>query len=452
MIVSFFATGKGKGDSAINYLLSSKDADGKERIPKPEVFMGDKDITKALINNNTNECKYSSGVFAFRDNENPTDDQLRGIVKEFYKTFCPGLTTKNINFFAVKHQDKGNLELHFIIPRVELTTHKAFNVAPPGKPTQELTRDFQAVINHKLGYLQIVEDPLKSIFSDFDKKVPASAERGRKKEKVSYIISRMIKTGHLNTREDLIKYLEKKDAVITRRGKDYLSIKFKGEKKAMRFTGPAFHAKVNYKELAEFADQKMKSPIFLNPQNLEKIEKRMEKNIQYRLQFNQNRYTIKKRVSRFNTKPVIKPSPSKDDVKLNIAPNIMKILNEMRVTNQQMKDSFKKSLNTTFETPQSFSESLSATSEPTSSDVGSSFGTVQSLLSSLGNIQAKIAGLNAKLGFKTSLIEEITIRQQLAELRIQEEKLGYEIQAAQNKSLENNPFYLKISKPKPPWG
>jgi len=126
MIVQFFNHGKGKSKSAIGYLLSAKDSEGKVRNPPPEIFYGDKKLTANLIDNNPNEFKYTSGVIAFRDNEKPTNAQLKQIVKAFYEAFAPGLGPDRVNMFIVKHQDKGNIELHFLIPRLDMKTMKSF--------------------------------------------------------------------------------------------------------------------------------------------------------------------------------------------------------------------------------------------------------------------------------------------------------------------------------------
>ncbi len=143
MIVQFFNHGSGKSKSAIGYLLAEKDSDGKIRNPPAEIFYGDKKLTADLIDNNSNKLKYTSGVIAFRDNEKPNEAQLNKIIKDFYLTFCPGLGPDRVNMFIVKHQDKGNLELHFLIPRLELKTMKSFNISPPGKKSQQLAKIFK---------------------------------------------------------------------------------------------------------------------------------------------------------------------------------------------------------------------------------------------------------------------------------------------------------------------
>ena len=103
MIVTFFDSGISKADGAIKYLLGSKNADGKDREPLPELISGCPILTKHLINTNTNKHKYTSGVIAFRKNEFPTDQQLDDIWNRFMMVMAPGMTEDNIHSFRVKH-------------------------------------------------------------------------------------------------------------------------------------------------------------------------------------------------------------------------------------------------------------------------------------------------------------------------------------------------------------
>ena len=84
MIIKFFSSGTSNGSAPINYLLSSKDHEKKERAVKPEVLTGDSFLTKELIDSLQNKWKYTSGVFAFRENENPNNKELRSMLKDFY--------------------------------------------------------------------------------------------------------------------------------------------------------------------------------------------------------------------------------------------------------------------------------------------------------------------------------------------------------------------------------
>lgn len=75
-----------------------------------------------------------------------------------------------VDFWNI-HEDKGHLELNYIIPMTELTTGKALNPFPPGKATYEFKDAFDSYINHQLGYDQVVRNPLKASSSKFETKV-----------------------------------------------------------------------------------------------------------------------------------------------------------------------------------------------------------------------------------------------------------------------------------------
>ena len=134
MLIKIFKNvGKGSSRGPISYLLG-KDKDGKQREPAPVELNqlmtseGSKDAVAFLIDNNKRANKYTSGVIAFRDNEKLRPMQIQEIIKDFRKTFLPGLDENNVPVLWVMHREKGNTELHFLVPKMEATTGKAFKV------------------------------------------------------------------------------------------------------------------------------------------------------------------------------------------------------------------------------------------------------------------------------------------------------------------------------------
>ena len=175
MIVKIFKNvGKGSSRGPITYLLG-KDKDGKLRDPAPVELNklisseGSKDAVAFLIDNNHRANKYTSGVIAFRNDEKPTAKQIQEVIKDFRKTFMPSLDENKVPTLWVMHKEKGNVELHFLVPKMEATTGKAYNIAPPGPQSQKLFEDFQKLQNEKLGYEQVVPSLLKAQFDVFEK-------------------------------------------------------------------------------------------------------------------------------------------------------------------------------------------------------------------------------------------------------------------------------------------
>lgn len=242
MIVSTFKTGTGKASGPLNYLLKKKDRD-----PQAEIFQGDSKLLQVLIDSNPRKFKYSSGVIAFRDNEQPTDEQLRQIVKAFEKTFKPSLDSDRVPLLWVLHRDKGNTELHFLAPMQDAKTGKQFNICPPGKQFQQMYRDFQTVANHRYGWEQVPTNLLRSEFNRFD-------EQAKLKEQFCDKVPRLAKSEKLKNREDLLEWLKPQGFTVTRLGKDYVSLKHSTQKKAFRLKGPAFTDGANYQALLAISE------------------------------------------------------------------------------------------------------------------------------------------------------------------------------------------------------
>lgn len=275
MIISTFKTGKGKAKGPLNYLLG-KDKDNKPRDPAPEIIKGDRKLTEVLIDSNHRQYKYTSGAIAFRDNEKPTDEQINKIIRDFETAFTPGLQER-VPLLWVKHQEKGNTELHFIAPMQDSRTGKQFNICPPGEQFKQMFRDFQAFQNEKHGWEQVRGSLFKSQMTEIDKAVPDCKEK-KLKELLSKALENQAKNGKLNNRNELVDFLKKIGFEITRLGKDYLSIKHKNALKATRLKGPAFSFGANYKELLQQKDK----PSNLDEKEKKEVRARLERAIKNR--------------------------------------------------------------------------------------------------------------------------------------------------------------------------
>lgn len=157
MIVRIFDQGQGLGGVGhINYLLDPQSHQWYE----PEVIYGNPEITKSIISNMPSSRKHSyvAGVIAFKDDEKLTEQQQYSLIYRFMDTFAPSHQDGKINFLFVRHQDKGNLELHFVCPRTLLSPKgfgKAFNLHPPGKSNQLFFESFTRLENYRLGFEQV---------------------------------------------------------------------------------------------------------------------------------------------------------------------------------------------------------------------------------------------------------------------------------------------------------
>lgn len=176
-----------RGEGPVNYLLGEKDKDGVIRNPPPICVKGDPDVTKDLINDirdnpgrnggRPQKWTYRGGVLSFK--EKVTPDQEANIIGEFEKTFFAGMTEEQYDILWVKHEHTGRTELHFVLPRKELTTDKHFDIFPPGKLYDDRIAEFQNLINARYG-LHDPDDPANARdirLSDFEEKKRAAQKR-----------------------------------------------------------------------------------------------------------------------------------------------------------------------------------------------------------------------------------------------------------------------------------
>lgn len=425
MILTFVNAGTSNASSVINYLFSENDSNGKPRNPPAELLEGDIEVTRFLIDSNSHKkFKYTSLAISFRDNEKPTDKELRDIMDSFRETFCPNLGPEKVSMLIVKHQDKSNTELHIVVPNVCIVGNrlKSFNICPPGKHNQQLQKDFSSYWNHKLDYEQVVGNPFKAAFSRFDAKTDEGGAGKERKERLSSICAERIMSGKVNNRKELIDFLSQKGCSITRKGKDYLSIKLPGKDKAIRFRGGCFVEDADYRVLIAKHNSASKT---LTPVKLRQVIERMDKTTEYRKAFNEKTYTPKVRMQTIRTQ---KPK------EIRILPKMKSRGSTVVESKAAEQRTTKVSSNQVQQSKPNFSKfkalgKSSQSATPVSSGGGA--------LSSYGNIESQIVALGAKLS-QVPPEQRPAIEKQIAMLRAQLIRMAYQIQDQKRRELNRN--------------
>ncbi len=114
MIVKFHARGKGGGSGPVDYLLvRERNREGAT------VLQGNPEEVRELIDATPFAKKYTSGVLAFAEKELPPGGREK-VMASFERVLMPGLEKNQYSILWVEHQDKGRLELNFVIPNMEL--------------------------------------------------------------------------------------------------------------------------------------------------------------------------------------------------------------------------------------------------------------------------------------------------------------------------------------------
>nr|WP_294839832.1 relaxase/mobilization nuclease domain-containing protein [uncultured Methylotenera sp.] len=450
MIVRIFKSGVSNGESPVKYLLGNTDHAGNERAVKPEILEGNPQTTISVINSIQRKYKYISGCISFRDSEKPTRSQLYEIIDDFKKTFCPGLTGDNFNSLFVLHQDKGNTEIHFVFPNQILanSAHGAgrrFNIHPPGKQNIQFFESFVKVTNQKLGYAQVIPDPLKIAFTDFERKTPEGKKDKSNKRWIQRSIIQAIHKGDIKNRDDLCKHLDENLGVtVTRQGKDYLSVKLPGALKAKRLRGALYGEDANYQELIKQSIAS-KQPYYLNPTEFKAEQTKLNSFIHAREQFNIKAYLTARPMRRFAKKvnPILTTTTRRNPMaKTNHLTVMKRIILEALLTTRKKSvpptpSRVMPDMKTTMSNVASIRDKgLGVTKSPATLDL-------DALKMTIAEVETNMHEAIGKMNKARNPIESARLKQRVIQLKIQLEKLYAEMRAIQIK------FGLSISTPKP---
>ena len=320
MNVTIFPTGTGSSKSAVNYLLSDTDHEGKKRSEQPEIIFGDPNTFIAIADSTYRKHKYTSGAISFRDNEAITDRQIDEVIKNFRSTFLPGLQAdKNYADFWVAHRDKGNLELHFLVANTELSgSQQQLNIHPPGEKNIQFFNTFVSVCNHTLGFAQVVPDPLKPSLKPFEAKSPNGKSDKKAKSDLASRIHTDILADKIKNRNQLIGFLTKNDVEVCKVGSDFITVRLAGAKKNTRLKGPLFTKGSDYKELVK-QHHLSKVPQYLTPQEAQSQQQKLADHIRARSDFNHKRYLTPKPGAKRANKSKHAPRTTQSRISKNIA-------------------------------------------------------------------------------------------------------------------------------------
>lgn len=152
MIVKFHARGVGRGSGPVGYLLGQDGAREGATLDR-----GDPAIIEALIDSSPYAKKYTSGVLSFQEADLSREDKDK-LMDSFERALLPGLDRDQYACLWVEHQDKGRLELNFVVPNVELLSGKRLQPYFDRADRPRIDA-WKTVINAQLG-LHDPDDPL----------------------------------------------------------------------------------------------------------------------------------------------------------------------------------------------------------------------------------------------------------------------------------------------------
>ena len=251
MLIKFFRNGKGAGAGPVGYLVAERvlaydgnrdlirDAEGQPltvtRDPLPEVLRGDPNRTEALIDASRHQWTYRAGVISFAAEDAPTEAQQAEVMDAFEQLAFAGLDGEQYDMLWVRHSHEDRVELHFCTPRLELTTGRSLNIAPPGY--QDAYDSLRDLMNQRHSWA----DPMELERAQEVRDTIEAPTRAHGRDELHAWILDQISVGLIEDRASMVEALTDAGFDLPRAGKVYLTAQDPETGERWRLKGEIFH-------------------------------------------------------------------------------------------------------------------------------------------------------------------------------------------------------------------
>ena len=297
MIVGFSKHGTGGGRGPTQYMTDELRA-GRENAP-PVVLRGDAEQTRQLIDSLEFKHKYTSGVLSFAAGEEITPEMEQAIMDRFQSVAFAGLEPDQYDILWVRHTHAGHHELHFLTPRMELSSGKSLNIKPPGERAREHFDDFRSEINARYGLADPTDpDRARNVSTpDHELKIASEALRSGQKppdnmrELIDGVLSQRAVQGLIRSREDVLEHVKDLGLDVTRAGKDYITVSEPQSGQRWRLKGELYARDYEPSRTIEKSDAARKRDYSRpDPEAAQRYAQRVERHIAARAEYHQSRY------------------------------------------------------------------------------------------------------------------------------------------------------------------
>lgn len=322
MHIKFLPHSRGSGRAAAAYLLGDLDHQGNARADV-QVLRGNPQMLGELIDSLESVHRYTSGVMAFHVDDEPTDSEIQHALDEFERVAFAGLEKNQFTWCAVLHVEAdGSKHVHFVVPRVELTSGNALNIAPPGwKKTFDPLRD---ALNFEHGWARPQDPRLARAVQPGRVAQWAGWRAGEDpRQQITDWLSSQVAAGLVNDRADVLAALATLGQ-INREGRDYISIRLEEGAKPIRLKGPIYGDKFDGCALREAEKSVAGRPRGREKPDLGAAEiarRQLEKAVGRRAEYNAQRYPSA-RDGAGETAQLDRPAPALADV---LAPSFERV-------------------------------------------------------------------------------------------------------------------------------
>lgn len=304
MLIKFFPNGKGAGAGPVGYLVAQevlaydanrdliRDADGQPlvvtREPLPEVLSGDPTRTEALIDASAHQWTYRAGVISFAREDAPNEVQQAEVMDAFEQLAFAGLDGEQYDMLWVRHSHEDRVELHFCTPRLELTSGRSLNIAPPGY--QNAFDSLRDVMNKTHGWA----DPMELERVQEARDTIEAPYRAQGRDKLHAWILDQVSLGLIFDRASMMDALTDAGFDLPRAGKAYLTAQDPDTSERWRLKGEIFHedwkADSVEREIERGVGHDPAGPRRLDGITIGELQDRFEHHCATREAYNRNRY------------------------------------------------------------------------------------------------------------------------------------------------------------------
>ncbi len=214
MIIKIHSRGAGSGSGPVDYLL------GKDRQrDDARVLRGDAERTRELIDGCDFARAYTSGVLSFQEADIAEPEKAR-LMDEWEQTLMTGLDKDQYACLWVEHQDKGRLELNFVIPNIELQSGKRLQPYFD-RADRPRVNAWQTLTNDRLG-LRDPNDPAYRRPLTQASDLPRDKQQAA--EKLTAGLMNLMAQGAIRSRQDVVTQIESIGLTVARETKSSISI------------------------------------------------------------------------------------------------------------------------------------------------------------------------------------------------------------------------------------
>ncbi|MDN6337244.1 MAG: relaxase/mobilization nuclease domain-containing protein, partial [Halomonas sp.] len=293
MHIKFLRHGQGSAHGAVSYLLDSHDHRGAARA-EVTVLRGDPAMVANVADSSRHQWRYTSGVIAWSAGDQPTLAQIEQIIDEWETAAFAGLTPDQYATCAVLHRDDdGTPHIHTLTARVELSSGKALNIAPPGH--ERLFDPLRDAWNHAEGWAR-PDDPdrARRVQPGRESHWDRADHHPMRRADINAYIEDLVTRGRV-TNADEVRAILADIGEITRAGASYVSVRPEGAKRPIRLQGDVFRKDWHIDQTIERERRQAQSALAgnagrVNPEAAERARERLAQAVERRREYHQARY------------------------------------------------------------------------------------------------------------------------------------------------------------------